>query len=54
MMMDIKHYYLRNHLPRHEYMRMLLSRFPEEIVSKYNLKALAADGGVYIKIRKGM
>jgi hypothetical protein len=33
---------------------MPLSRFPEEIVQKYNLNALAVDGWVYIKIRKGM
>jgi hypothetical protein len=54
MMMDIKKYYLGTPLPRYEYMRMLLSRFTEEIVSKYNLKALAVDGWVYIEIRKGM
>jgi hypothetical protein len=35
-------------------MKMLLSRFFEEIVQKYNLNALAADGWVYIEIRKGM
>jgi hypothetical protein len=35
-------------------MKMLLSRFPEEIVQKYKLHALAVDGWVYIKIRKGM
>jgi hypothetical protein len=35
-------------------MKMLLSRFPEEIVDKYNLGALAVDGWVHIKIRKGM
>jgi hypothetical protein len=35
-------------------MRMLLSRFPEETLSKYNLKALSVDGWVYIEIRKGM
>jgi hypothetical protein len=34
-------------------MKMLLSRFPEKIVQKYN-KALAVDGWVYIEIRKGM
>jgi tRNA A-37 threonylcarbamoyl transferase component Bud32 len=34
MMMDIKNYYMGTTLPRHEYMRMLLSRFPEEIVNK--------------------
>jgi hypothetical protein len=54
MMMDIKNYYLGTPLPRFEYMRMLLSRFPEEIVQQYNLSALAVDGWVYIEIRKGM
>jgi hypothetical protein len=54
MMMDIKNYYLGTPLPRFEYMKMLLSRFPEEIVQTYNLNALAVDGWVYIEIRKGM
>jgi hypothetical protein len=54
MMMDIKNYYLGTPLPRFEYMKMLLSRFPEEIVQKYNLNALAVEGWVYIEIRKGM
>jgi hypothetical protein len=54
MMMDIKNYYLGTPLPRFEYMKMLLSRFPDEIIQKYNLNALAVDGWVYIEIRKGM
>jgi hypothetical protein len=54
MMMGIKNYYLGTPLPRFEYMKMLLSRFPEEIVQKYKLNALAVDGWVYIEIRKGM
>jgi hypothetical protein len=54
MMMDIKNYYIGTPLPRFEYMKMLLSRFPEEIIHKYNLNALAIDGWVYIEIRKGM
>jgi hypothetical protein len=54
MMMDIKNHYLDNTLPPFEYMKMLFSRFPKEIVQKYNLTALASDGWVYIKIRKGM
>jgi hypothetical protein len=53
-MTDIKNYYIGKPLPRFEYMKMLLSRFPEEIVQKYNLNALAVDGWVYIEIRKGM
>jgi hypothetical protein len=54
MMMDIKKYYLGTLLPRFEYMKMLLSRFTEEIVQEYNLNALAIDGWVYIETRKGM
>jgi hypothetical protein len=33
---------------------MLLSRFPKEIIQKYNLNELAVNGCVYIEIRKGM
>jgi hypothetical protein len=54
MMMDIINYYMGTPLPRFEYMKMLLSRFPEEIVERYNLNTLAVDGWVYIEIRKGM
>jgi hypothetical protein len=54
MMMDIKNYYLGTPLPRFEYMKMPLSSFPEEMVQKYNINALAVDGWVYIKIRKCM
>jgi hypothetical protein len=53
MMMDIKNYYMGTPLPRFEYMKMLLSRFPEEIVQKYNLNALAVYGWVYIEFQKG-
>jgi hypothetical protein len=54
-MMDIKNYYIGKPLSRFEYMKiMLLSRFPEDIVQKYNLNALAVDCWVYIEIQKGM
>jgi hypothetical protein len=54
MMLGIKNYYLGTPFPRYEYMRILLSKFPEEILDKYNLKRLAIYGWVYIEIRKGM
>jgi hypothetical protein len=54
MMVDIKNCYIGTPLPRFVYMEMLLSRFPEEIVQKYNLNALSVDGWVYIEVRKGM
>jgi hypothetical protein len=40
MMMYINTYYLGTPKPRYEYMRMLLSRFLEEIVETYYLKAM--------------
>jgi hypothetical protein len=54
MMMYIKNYYLVTPLPRFEYKKIQLSRFPKEIVQKYNFSALAVDSWVYIEIRKGM
>jgi hypothetical protein len=53
-MMDIKNYCLGTLLPGFEYMKMLLSHFPEEIIQRYNLNDLAVEGWVYIEIRKGM
>jgi hypothetical protein len=54
MMMDITNYYLSTPLSQFEYMKILVSRFPEKIIQKYTLNALAVDGWVYIEIRKGM
>jgi hypothetical protein len=54
MMIDIENYYLGTPLQRFEYMKMQLSRFPEEIIQNYNLSALAVNGWVHIEIRKGM
>jgi hypothetical protein len=53
-MMEINNYYIGTPLPWFEYMKMQLSRFPEEIIQKYNLNALAVDSWVHIEIRKGM
>jgi hypothetical protein len=52
MMMDIKNYYISTPLPCFEYMKMLLSRFPKEIIQRYNLNALAVDGWVMFKFEK--
>jgi hypothetical protein len=53
MMMDIKNYYIGTPLPRFEYMKMLLSRFPEEIIQKYNLNDMAVETvGFTLKFEK--
>jgi hypothetical protein len=53
-MMDIKNYYLGTPLPSYEYMRLLLSIIPDEIITKYNLRAISVGGWVYLEIRKGV
>jgi hypothetical protein len=47
MMMDIKNYYLGTPLPRFEYMKMLLSRFPKEIIANQLLQTRLATFGYY-------
>jgi hypothetical protein len=53
-MMDIKNYYYGAPLPRYEYMRLSLSIIPDEIITKYKLRARSVGGWVYLKICKGM
>jgi hypothetical protein len=54
MVMDIKKYYVGTPLPRYEYMRLHLSIIPDEIITKYNLRAILVGGWVYLEICKGM
>jgi hypothetical protein len=44
MMMDIKNYYVGTPLPRYEYMCLYLSIIPDEIITKYKLRSIAAGG----------
>jgi hypothetical protein len=54
MMMDIKDYYLGTPLPRYEYMCLTLSIIPDEIITKYNLRAISVGRWMYLEIHKGM
>ena len=52
---DIHDFYYTTPMVDFEYMKLPLSMFPLEILYQYNLKdLLAADGYVYMYIRKGM
>ena len=51
---DIKDFYYGNPLGKPEYMRMLLADIPEEIITQYDLRAIAHTGYVYMEINKGM
>ena len=53
---DIKNFYLANNKLKHpEFMRMLLTDLPAEIIEQYKLEKIADDRGyVYMRIDKGM
>ncbi len=54
-MLDIKDFYLNTPMARYEYMRLKLTKIPEEIIIEYKLgEIVTADGYVYCEIRKGM
>lgn len=51
---DLKDYFLASPMRDPKYMKILLTNFPPDIISHYNLLALAHNGYVYIKIKKGV
>ena len=52
---DVKNFYLNTPMERSEYMKILLTHIPDEIIAEYALKRkVHSDGAIYIKIRKGM
>ena len=50
---DIEHFYLSTPLSRPEYMKIQLSKIPQEFISKYNLNILVHKGWIYFEIRCG-
>ena len=52
--LDIKNFYYNTPMGRYEYMNIILSILPEEIIAQYNLLQLASNGWVYLDICKGM
>ena len=52
---DIKKIYLGTPMKEYEYIKIHLSKIPNEIIEKYDLETKAdKDGWVYIEIQKGM
>jgi hypothetical protein len=54
MMMDIKNYYVGKPLPIYKYMCLPLSIIPDEIITKYNLRAINVGCWVYLEICRAM
>ena len=53
--LDLKDFYLASPMLTPEYMKVHISKFPDDIIEKYNLKDIVThDGFIFIKIQKGM
>ena len=51
---DVKNFYLKTPLDRHEYMHMPIKLIPEEIIQQYKLREKCVNGMVYMQIQKDM
>jgi hypothetical protein len=52
---DIKNFYYGTPMSRFEYMKIHISKIPDEIIAEYDIASLVtADGWAYMEIRKGM
>ena len=51
---DIKDFYLGTPLPSPEYMRINLDHIPEDIITKYNMRAYAHNNAVVVEVNKGI
>jgi len=54
MCIDLKNFYLTANLDYYEYMKMLLSLFPQWIIEQYELIKQAVDGMIHIEMRKAV
>ena len=50
---DIEIFYLSTPLGRPEYVKIQVSKIPEEFIEEYNLSILVHKGWVYFEIRRG-
>ena len=50
---DIESFYLSTPLGRPEYVKIQLSKIPQEFISEYNLNSLVYKGWIYFEIRRG-
>ena len=51
---DLKDFFLCSFMKTPEYMKIPVKFIPDDIIKKYNIKALEHKGYVYVKIKRGM
>ena len=53
MCFDIENFYLSTPLDKPEYVKIQLSKIPQEFIDEYDLNKFAHKGWVYFEIRRG-
>jgi hypothetical protein len=51
--LDLKDFYIGTPVEKYEYMRLHISNILNEIINKYNLRAIVDNHWVYIKVHGG-
>ena len=52
MCMDVKYFYLNNHMDRDKYIMIQISMIPQDFVEKYNLAEKSSNGYIYARVTK--
>ena len=50
--MDVRDFYLNNHMNRDKYIMIKLSTIPQEFVEKYNIAEKAHNRYIYARVKK--
>ena len=55
MTLDIKDFYLNTPMEHHEFLRMKIDYFPQDVIDHYKLKEKVDEkGNLYVRVEKGM
>ena len=50
LVVDVKNFYLKNIMAKHEYYNISISLIPQEFIDEYNLMEKKINGFIYVKV----
>ena len=54
LVVDVKNFYLKNAMAKHEYYNIAISLIPQDFIDSYNLMYKQINGFLYVRLEKGM
>ena len=54
LVVEVKNFYLKNPMYKHEYYKIALILIPQDTISNYNLMYKKINGFLYVRVEKGM